>query len=120
MGRQPLVAYLQGDESAREIAERMVALASIPLTVAPLAPETFTASLAGGEAALYIFTLPRTFPGSCGRIPAWPSGSAVVPLVDVRAHAVVRSGVPPFTTNDDGTFQFDLPVTLVPLPGPMR
>lgn len=120
MGRRPEVVYLQGDETAREIAERLVALERSPLRAVALPQDALDASLAGGEAARYVISLPRTAPGSCREVPAWPSASGVIPLVDVRAHAIVRSGVPGFTIEGDGTVRFDRPVAIIPPPGPMR
>ena len=108
MGRRAEVVYSQDDETAREIAERLVALQPAPLRAVGLTPAALGTSLAAGEAAMYVVSLPRTPPGRCGNQPAWPSQSSVVPLVDGRAHAIVRAGVPGFTIEGDGTFRFDL------------
>lgn len=114
MGRLPQVTYLRSDPSARELAERMVAIQQSPLRVVGLTAEAFTASLAGGEAALYIVPLALARLDDCGAAPVWPSDSWTFPLVDTRAHAVLRPGVPPFSIDADGTLRFGLPAGAVP------
>jgi hypothetical protein len=69
---------------------------------------------------MYVFSLPRTAPGSCGEKPAWPSPSSIIPLVDTRAHAIVRAGVPGLTIEGDGTIRFDHLLQLIPPPRPER
>jgi hypothetical protein len=120
MGRQPQVVYLQGDQTAREVAERLVATQRTRLRATGLALDAFTASLAGGEAAMYVLSLPRTFPGNCSTIPAWPSASSLTPLIDVGAHALVRSGVPALTIEGDGTIRFDHLLPIISSLGPGR
>ena len=120
MGRRAAVVYLEGDQTAREIAERLVALQRTPVQTMALPRDRFVSSLAAGEASMYVLSLPRTDPGSCGRKPAWPSASSVLPLVDSRAHALVRAGVPGFTIEEDGTIRFDPVLRLIPRPSPSR
>jgi hypothetical protein len=64
------------------------------------APALEAARREGTEVA-YVLSLPRAT-GSCDALSAPPDG-AVVPLVDVRAHALVRRGAPPLTLDWDGT-----------------
>ena len=116
MGGRPEVVYLQGDETARQIAERVVALQRTRLRATGLPPGAFIGSLAGGEAAMYVLSLARTAPGGCGDKPAWPSQSFITPLVDGRAHAIVRAGVPGFTIEGDGTIRFKHLLRLIPPP----
>jgi hypothetical protein len=118
--RRPEIVYRQGDQTGREIAERLVALQRSPLRAVGLPSDTFLASLAGGEAVMYVFSLSRSAPGSCREKPTWPPGSSVVPLVDSRAHAIVRAGVPGFTIEGDGTIRFDHIVRMIPPAGPAR
>jgi hypothetical protein len=120
LGRRLDIVYRQGDETAREIAERLVALQRSPLRAAGLPADSFLASLAGGEAVMYVFSLSRAASGSCREEPVWPSRSSIVPLVESRAHAIVRAGVPGFTIEADGTIRFDHVVRLISPPGPGR
>jgi hypothetical protein len=119
MGRLRVVVYLQGDDTGRELAERLVAVQRDAFA-AGLPSEEFNASLAGGEAAVYVLSLPKVSPGNCSATPAWPSASTVVPLVDVRAHALIRAGVPSFSIEVDGTIHFDRLMPIVSLPGSAR
>ena len=120
VGHRREVIYLEGDETARAIAERLVALQRTPVLARPLSRDDLYSSLAAGDAAAYVLSLPRTDPGSCGRKPPWPSGSSVLPLIDSRAHAIVRAGVPGFTIEGDGTVRFDRVMHLIPPPVPNR
>ena len=120
MGRRSQVVYEVGDEPGRAIAERIVALERSAFQVAGLPRSEFLASLAEGEAAMYVTTLARTVPLSCSAVPAWPAAATVNSLVDVRAHALIRSGLPAILIESDGTVRFERPVVAVlPLsPGP--
>ena len=120
MGRRQLVLYVEGDEAGRALAERLVALERTPLRAAALSPAEFAASLSGGEAVLYVLALPRVGPGNCAGVPAWPSASTLLPLVDVRPYLLLRAGVPAITLEADGSFRFDHPLIVVPSPGPAR
>jgi hypothetical protein len=120
MGRRKEVVYLQGDQTAREIAERLVALQQAPGRATSLAPDAYVSSLAAGEAAMYVVALPRSDPGSCREQPAWPTGSSVVALVDSRAEAIVRDGVPPLTVEGDGTIRFEQVRQLIPSESPRQ
>ena len=120
MGRLRLVVYVEGDETGRALAERMVALERTPLRAASLPPAEFAASLSGGEAALYVLSLSRIGPGNCAGVPAWPSAARVLPLVDVRPHLLLRAGVPAITLEADGSFRFDHPLIVIPTPGRAR
>ena len=116
MGRSPQVVYEAGDESGRAIAERIVALERSSLQVAGLPRSDFLASLAGGEASIYVMSLARNAPLSCSVVPAWPQAAMVNALVDVRAHALIRSGLPAMLIESDGTVHFERPViVLLPL-----
>lgn len=111
MGRLAQVAYREGDATARELAERLVALQTGPFRAVAYPTDAFIASLAGGDAAMYILPLSGAG-GECSGQPQWPSASSVVPLVETRAHALVRAGVPSFSIEWDGVMRFDslLPV----------
>lgn len=120
LGRLKLVVYVEGDETGGALAERLVALEKTSLRAVALPPAEFAASLSGGEAALYVLSLPRIGPGNCAGVPAWPSASSVLPLVDVRPHLLLRAGVPAITLEADGTFRFEHPLIVLPTPRPAR
>jgi hypothetical protein len=119
-GHRAEIIYRQGDETAREIAERLVAMQRSPIRAVGLGSDSFSASLAAGDAVMYVLSLWRTAPGSCREKPAWPSRFSVVPLVDSRAHAIVREGVPGFTIEGDGTIRFDNVLRLITSSGSGR
>jgi hypothetical protein len=97
------IAYPAGDSTARELAERLVAVgAPRALTVRPLEPDSFAAALRRGEAAEFIVRGPLTAPAPCVESSGWPPGARVIPLVETRAHAVVRRGAPPMIVELDG------------------
>jgi hypothetical protein len=122
MSRISQVVYPRDDQTARELAERLVALsgsADAPrwtkallspsdgtLRTAGLRSSDLESSLAGGEARAYVLPLSRILPVSCTSAPQWPSGSTVIPLVDSRATVIARRGVPPFLIDGDGAIRF--------------
>ena len=103
------IAYPAADATARDLAARLAALRVAGVrAILPLDGDAFLAALrAGGEAA-YVLALPRTL-APCEDLPL-PGGAAVLPLVDTRAHALVRQGAPPMTVDWDGTLRL-LPET---------
>jgi len=117
-----IVAYAADDPIARQLAERIVALAAarpapawVPgnlssratgLRVAAMWGDSITAALATGRAAAAIIGITRGPLTHCG-VPAAPLAWRGVPLVDSRAHAIVRRGSgAAFVINDDGTLHF--------------
>ncbi|HEU4699661.1 MAG TPA: hypothetical protein VFS40_10800 [Gemmatimonadales bacterium] len=126
------IVYPADDATAGELAERIVALAAstdrpgwLPAPVgapvptaraAPLDSTALTRALAAGNEAGYVLPLPRLRPASCAALPRLPAGATLVPLVDTRAHAVVRRGVAPFAVDGDGTLRFFPDSSLSPRP----
>jgi len=103
------IAYPAGDQTARELAERLVVLEATggdQLRPTPLDSTTFAASLAKGDATGYIVAVSRIEPVACADVPQWPRTSTVTPLVDTRAHVIVRKGTPSFMIDGDGTIRF--------------
>jgi len=45
---------------------------------------------------------PRMAAGACAESSDWPAGARAVPLVETRAHAIVRRGAPPLAVEWDG------------------
>jgi hypothetical protein len=111
-----LVAYRRDDRTGRELAERLVATAPAAggrLVATGLEPEEFTAALARGAHAAYVVALPARAPATCAAVPAWPRGAAVTPLIETRAHAVMRAGAARVTVDADGALR-----VLGPAPAP--
>ncbi|MEP7226477.1 MAG: ABC transporter substrate-binding protein [Gemmatimonadales bacterium] len=99
------VAYVRGDEVARGLAERIVALAGsgTRLSAAALEPADFAMLLQTGSDQAFVVALPRHTLTPCRESAAWPAGVRIQPLIDTRAHAIVRKGAPPLTVEWDGT-----------------
>jgi hypothetical protein len=112
---RPVVAYAAGDAIARQLAERIVALAAaharpawLPARlasagatprVAAVAADSISVALATGRAAVAVVAFPRDPPAPCG--------TPGIPLVDSRAHAIVRRGSgAAFIIGADGSLRF--------------
>jgi hypothetical protein len=121
--RQPRrVVYPSADETARELAHRLVTFAGVPgqggewLAAAfrspvgpgrsfPLAiglePGAWPAALERGDELAYVFALPVRGFGKCS-LPARTTGSWIA-LVETRAHLAIRAGVGNVSVSWDGT-----------------
>jgi hypothetical protein len=99
------VVYTRGDEVARGLAERAVAVAGsgTGLRTEALEPAEFSALLRSGAERAYVVALPRQTLAPCREAVALPDGARIQPLIDTRAHAIVRKGTPPLTVEWDGT-----------------
>lgn len=97
------IAYPARDPTARELAERLVALGgpAAPM-VRPLEPDSFATALRRGDAGGFIVSGPLMAPVPCVQSVGWPSGARVIPLVETRTHAVVRRGAPQMAIELDG------------------
>jgi hypothetical protein len=117
-----VVAYAAGDAIARQLAERIVALARggarpawIPARlaqatqaprVAPVVADSIADALATGGAAVAVIALPRDPRAPCGTGNA-PLPWRGIPLLDSRAHVIVRRGSgAAFTIGPDGSLRF--------------
>jgi hypothetical protein len=99
------------DATARAIGERLVALlgpASPGIRLVEYPADEFGSALADARASAFVVPLPRFAPAlpGCGGAYPIPAGSSVVPLVETRATAVLRSGVPAFRIEGDGSIRF--------------
>jgi hypothetical protein len=101
----PRIVYPRDDKVARGLAERIVALTrdTVPLTSAGLDPAAFAAAVRDQHDRGYVLGLPRQVPAPCHELAALPGGAGIQPLIDTRAHAIVRRGGPPLTVEWDGT-----------------
>lgn len=131
IGREPRIAYPSEDAVAREIAQRLVALgragalASVIVTpdnserlvAAPLDPPELAATLGAGTARGYVLPLPSAALDACSATRelwsrlSWidPNdlASVMVPLVEVRSHALLRAGSGTWAIDWDGTPVFE-------------
>jgi hypothetical protein len=104
-----VVAYPAGDPIARQLAERIAALASspsappwlpspltggtpTPVRVSAVTPDSLLPALASGRAMAAVYAYPIVQPPSCHGAPPVPTGGVVLPLIDSRPHALVRLG----------------------------
>jgi hypothetical protein len=106
--RRPSTAqlgYPRTDPIARQLAERLIALAgdSLQLRVVGLEIEGFSAATTLGSERAYVFALPYRPLTPCAEATFWTRKGRLVPLIDSRAHAIVRRGSPPLTVDWDGT-----------------
>ncbi|MHB1862244.1 MAG: hypothetical protein ACYCVL_04665 [Gemmatimonadaceae bacterium] len=118
-----VVGYAAGDSIARQLAERIVALATSPnvppwipqgMTTDPAAPlravpfsaDSLDTAIATGRIVAAVTAYPRVQPAACGYAARVPAGWMRIPLVESRAHALVRhgSGVR-FEIEGDGTIR---------------
>jgi hypothetical protein len=86
------IVYSAEDSVARDLAERIVALAGGKMTARGLAADSFGVALRLGTERGYVLGLPRQALVPCRESATWPLGATVLPLVDVRPYAVLRRG----------------------------
>lgn len=96
------IAYLAGDGVARDLAERIVALADAGLTTRGLPADSLAVALRLGSARGFVLGLPRHAPVPCRESGQWQPRASVLPLVDTRPHAVLRRGAPALVLEWDG------------------
>ncbi len=95
------VAYPAGDRTAADLAARLAAFGIAGArSVVALDSIALAASLRVSAEAAYVVVLSR----KCDPA-SRPPGPAVLPLVETRAHAVVRGGAPPLTVDRDGVLR---------------
>lgn len=100
------VVYPRDDRIARDLAERIVALAALPgITARGLGSADLLGSLEVGRERGYILALPRRATVPCRELASWPPGATVVPLVDTRLTAIVSRDLPRVTVEWDGALR---------------
>ncbi len=110
-GQRQRVVYDQADRNAADLAARIVGLGVLGNhgLASGLAPAAFAAALRSGGDAAYVLAIRRHVFDVCRaalELPAWSWTGTIVPLLDVRPHAVVRRGLPPLTVDWGGTPRF--------------
>ena len=113
-GRRHRVVYDQTDRSAADVAARLVGLGVLGrgTVAAGLSAAAFAAALRAGGDAWYVLELPRRVYDVCRaalELPPWSPAGTIEPLLDVRAHAVVRRGLPRMVVDWDGTLRLTPP-----------
>jgi hypothetical protein len=101
------VIYRKDDDAARNLAERVVALAS-PNTgfrAVGLEAAQFSQAVRDGTERAYVIGLPRQSLAPCRDASMLPPQARSLPLIETRAYAIVRKGVPPLTVEWDGTLR---------------
>jgi hypothetical protein len=102
------IVYLLGDRTAQDLAERLVALV-------PRKYRWRAAGLTEREFATALYC--RRDVGAVASRPLSAAGFLVgpeLPLVDTRAHAILRKGSPAWVVDGDGTLRMPLPGTIPP------
>ncbi|HZA97433.1 MAG TPA: hypothetical protein VE399_01560, partial [Gemmatimonadales bacterium] len=101
------IVYVRGDEVARGLADRLVALAGSGegLRAAGLDAAQLALALDEGSERAYVVSLPRHPLQPCRELAEFPAGARIRPLIDSRANAIVRKGAPPLTVDWDGTIR---------------
>ncbi|HEX5385537.1 MAG TPA: ABC transporter substrate-binding protein [Gemmatimonadales bacterium] len=107
--RAPRILYARGDTVARDLAARLVALgrAGPDARAVGVEPDALARAVREGSAAGAVLSLPHRPETLCSAAAAWaPPDFSVEPLIDVRAHAVIRRGTPMPTVDADGTLRW--------------
>jgi hypothetical protein len=100
------IVYPGHDPVARDLAERMVALAGERMLLArSAAPSELAARLRAGNDRAYVLPLPRIALLPCRELAGIGAGGTILPLVDTRSSAIVRRGSPPLTVEWDGAIR---------------
>ncbi|HEV2749321.1 MAG TPA: ABC transporter substrate-binding protein [Gemmatimonadales bacterium] len=117
--RRRRIVYNQADRSAADIAARLVGLGVLGRGTAAVglpAAAFGTALRTGGDAA-YVVELHARVYDACRaaalELPPWSPAGKVVPLLDVRSHAVLRRALPRLWSDWDGTLHF-VPASISP------
>jgi hypothetical protein len=103
------IAYPLDDPVARDLAERIVALAGPEVTARALAADSFAAALRLESQRGYVLRVPRHAPVPCRETASWPAGASVIPLVDTRPYALLRHGSPALLVEWDGAIRLAEP-----------
>jgi hypothetical protein len=103
------VVYAEGDDVARRLAERVVALTppGTDVRTAALKPAELGAALRSGSEKAYVLAAPRRSLAPCRDSSGWPRTASILPLIDTRDFLIVRRGSPPLTVEWDGTIRIE-------------
>jgi hypothetical protein len=106
------IVYPRGDEVARGLAERIVALShgGAQLRAVALRESDMDATIRAGTERAYVVPAPRQALAPCRDSAAWPAGVSIQPLIDTRARAILRRGSAALTVDWDGTVRVADPI----------
>jgi extracellular solute-binding protein (family 5) len=113
--RRRRIVYNQADRSAADLAARLVGLGVLGrgTGAAGLSGTAFESALRAGGDAGYVLELHARVYDPCRaaatELPAWIAAGKVLPLLDVRSHAVLRRALPRLWSDWDGTLRFASP-----------
>lgn len=96
------IVYPAGDLTAQRLAERLVAVAPARLTVAALPPAELAESMRMAGDIGFVVPFDPGPAVSCGALPPLPAGATLEPLVETRAHLILRRGSANVTVDADG------------------
>ena len=96
------VAYVEGDRTGRELAERMVALAGPQFTLATMSAPEIRTSLVSDPEAAYVLPFPVLPFTWCPMSLALPDWFTLAPLIDTRPHLILRKGAGRVAIDADG------------------
>jgi hypothetical protein len=104
----PRILYQQTDPVARQLAERLVAVADdrSPLSALAMDPLRFGAELEQGSDRGYIVAIPLQSASPCHESAVWTRRGRLYPLIDTRQHAIIRRGSPALSVDWDGIPRF--------------
>jgi len=99
----PVILYPPGDRTAKDLAERLVALVPgrFHWSAVPMGDKRASRGGIGSITSTPLNAVPAN------------AGSAI-PLVDVRSHAILRRGSPAWVVDGDGVLRMPLPGTVPP------
>ena len=115
--RRRRIVYNQTDRSAADLAARLVGLGVLGrgTAAAGLPTAAFASALRAGGDAGYVLELDAHAYDVCRaaalELPPWTSAGKVVPLLDVRSHAVLRRALPRLWSDWGGTLRFAAPTS---------
>lgn len=98
--RSTRVVYLAGDRTARELAERVVALMDGATAAVGLGQDYLDAALRTGDELAYVLSVARPAGSACdtlatlARRASWIDPHSIMPLIDTRAHAIAPRALP--------------------------
>ena len=99
--RQPRrVVYPANDETARELAQRLVGTRSFPFA-AGLEPAAWRRAIARGDETGYVFAILSRSATRC--TPPRQAAGSWIPLVETRAYLISRAGLGGWYVDWDGT-----------------
>jgi hypothetical protein len=104
------LGYPGSDRVARELAERIVALAGDPaLRAVGMDDRAFALALRTGAPSPLIVPADLRPAVPCREAASWPAGWHAIALVATRAYALVRRGAPAVAVEWDGTLRPEVP-----------